>query len=202
MCDLLETDLRLRDSRPLLHFGDRGLRGLLSRRFRGRAHRPENAGNGRAGILLAAGRQPARRACDRHDGLRQPGFRHRRNSHGAYDFVTKPIEMELLAVILRRAVERRQLQRQIHSLRETVERAGRFEELLGQSPPMLQALRPVGPDRRFRGLGADPGRKRFGQGGGRPGHCTSTASGARNRSSRSTSPACPTRCWKASCSVM
>ena len=55
---------------------------------------------------------------------------------GAYDFVTKPIEMELLAVILRRAVERRELQRQIHSLRETVQRAGRFEDLLGQSPPM------------------------------------------------------------------
>ncbi len=57
---------------------------------------------------------------------------------GAYDFVTKPIEMELLAVILRRAVERRQLQQQIRSLRETVQRAGRFEDLLGQSPTMLK----------------------------------------------------------------
>ena len=57
---------------------------------------------------------------------------------GAYDFVTKPIEMELLAVILRRAVERRQLQQQIHSLRETVQQAGRFEDLLGESPPMLK----------------------------------------------------------------
>ncbi|MGO9113985.1 MAG: sigma-54-dependent transcriptional regulator [Thermoguttaceae bacterium] len=57
---------------------------------------------------------------------------------GAYDFVTKPIEMELLAVILRRAVERRQLQQQIRSLRETVQRAGRFEDLLGQSPSMLK----------------------------------------------------------------
>ena len=57
---------------------------------------------------------------------------------GAYDFVTKPIEMELLAVILRRAVERRQLQQQIRSLREAVQQAGRFEDLLGQSPPMLK----------------------------------------------------------------
>ncbi len=57
---------------------------------------------------------------------------------GAYDFVTKPIEMELLAVILRRAVERRQLQQQVRSLRETLQRAGRFEDLLGQSPPMLK----------------------------------------------------------------
>ena len=57
---------------------------------------------------------------------------------GAYDFVTKPIEMELLEVILRRAVERRQLQQQIHSLRETLKQAGRFDELLGQSPSMLK----------------------------------------------------------------
>ena len=57
---------------------------------------------------------------------------------GAYDFVTKPIEMELLAVILRRAVERRRLQQQIHSLRETLLQAGRFDELLGQSPAMLK----------------------------------------------------------------
>jgi two-component system response regulator HydG len=57
---------------------------------------------------------------------------------GAYDFVTKPIEMELLEVILRRAVERRQLQQQIHSLRESLVQAGRFDELLGQSPPMLK----------------------------------------------------------------
>jgi two-component system response regulator HydG len=57
---------------------------------------------------------------------------------GAYDFVTKPIEMELLEVIVRRAVERRQLQQQIHSLRESLLQAGRFDELLGQSPPMLK----------------------------------------------------------------
>ncbi len=55
---------------------------------------------------------------------------------GAYDFVTKPIELELLAVILRRAIERRQLQEQIRSLRAAVERTSRFEELLGESPLM------------------------------------------------------------------
>ena len=55
---------------------------------------------------------------------------------GAYDFVTKPIEMELLALILRRAVERRQLHQQIHSLREAVGRAGSFEQLLGESAAM------------------------------------------------------------------
>ncbi len=57
---------------------------------------------------------------------------------GAYDFVTKPIEMELLELILRRAFERRQLQQQIHSLRESLLLAGRFDELLGESLPMLK----------------------------------------------------------------
>jgi two-component system response regulator HydG len=57
---------------------------------------------------------------------------------GAYDFVTKPIEMEILEVIVRRAVERRQLKQQIHSLRETLLQAGRFDELLGQSSSMLK----------------------------------------------------------------
>jgi DNA-binding NtrC family response regulator len=55
---------------------------------------------------------------------------------GAYDFVTKPIEMELLAVILRRAVERRELQEKIKFLREAVERTSHFEELIGESPVM------------------------------------------------------------------
>jgi len=55
---------------------------------------------------------------------------------GAYDFVTKPIELELLAATLRRAIERRQLQEQIRSLRAAVERTARFEELLGESPVM------------------------------------------------------------------
>jgi DNA-binding NtrC family response regulator len=55
---------------------------------------------------------------------------------GAYDFVTKPIEMEILAVILQRAVERRRLQEQVRTLAEAVARSSRFEELLGESPAM------------------------------------------------------------------
>ena len=48
---------------------------------------------------------------------------------GAYDFVTKPIEMELLAMILSRAVCCRRLQQQIHQLSETLRQSARFEEL-------------------------------------------------------------------------
>jgi DNA-binding NtrC family response regulator len=55
---------------------------------------------------------------------------------GAYDFVTKPIEMELLAMILSRAVERRRLQQQVRHLSETLRQSARFEELLGESAAM------------------------------------------------------------------
>jgi len=55
---------------------------------------------------------------------------------GAYDFVTKPIEMELLAMILGRAVERRRLQQQVRQLSEAVRQSARFEDLLGDSAAM------------------------------------------------------------------
>ena len=60
----------------------------------------------------------------------------RRFGPAQYDFVTKPIEMELLALILRRAVEHRHLQEKIKFLSDAVERTARFEELLGESPGM------------------------------------------------------------------
>jgi two-component system response regulator HydG len=55
---------------------------------------------------------------------------------GAYDFVTKPIEMDLLAVTLRRAIEHRQLKEQVRVLQETHEAKSGFAGLLGESPVM------------------------------------------------------------------
>ncbi|MCO6459017.1 MAG: sigma-54-dependent Fis family transcriptional regulator [Pirellulaceae bacterium] len=57
---------------------------------------------------------------------------------GAYDFVTKPIEMDLLAIVLNRAVKHRGLQDQVRRLSEAVRRAGRFDEILGNSPVMQE----------------------------------------------------------------
>jgi two-component system response regulator HydG len=56
---------------------------------------------------------------------------------GAYDFVTKPIEIATLAVGLERAVERRRLRAEVTRLREAVARShGRFGRLLGDSAAM------------------------------------------------------------------
>ena len=137
MCELLETDLRLRDFAPscftsaqqafeaflredfALVLTDLKMPGMDGIEFCRRlvAHRPDIP----VIVMTAFGSLETAIAAIRA---------------GAYDFVTKPIEMELLAVILRRAVERRQLQQQIKSLSEAVARAARFEELLGESPAM------------------------------------------------------------------
>ena len=57
---------------------------------------------------------------------------------GAYDFVTKPVEMDMLALTLQRALKHRQLQEQIKLLSEAVGRDHPFEEILGDSPVMLE----------------------------------------------------------------
>lgn len=54
----------------------------------------------------------------------------------AYDFVTKPVEMDVLALTLQRAVGHRQLQEQVKVLSEAVERTAKFDELIGESPAM------------------------------------------------------------------
>jgi len=57
---------------------------------------------------------------------------------GAYDFVTKPIEMDLLNVTLSRAIKHRQLEEKIRLLSEAVARTERFGDILGTSPAMQE----------------------------------------------------------------
>jgi two-component system, NtrC family, response regulator AtoC len=58
---------------------------------------------------------------------------------GATDYLTKPIEVERLANILRRQPRTVDLKHEIGELRDELRKAGRFGHLLGSSPPM-QAL--------------------------------------------------------------
>lgn len=55
---------------------------------------------------------------------------------GAFDFVTKPIEMDLLVIALERAIRHRQLHQKIRRLEDQVEVSHGYGELLGESPPM------------------------------------------------------------------
>ena len=55
---------------------------------------------------------------------------------GAYDFITKPVEVEALALALDRAVQHRALREEVKRLRKAVADAQRFDELVGASPAM------------------------------------------------------------------
>ncbi len=55
---------------------------------------------------------------------------------GAYDFVSKPVELDLLAIRLERAIQHRSLSEQVRLLSDRVQQANRFSKLLGESPAM------------------------------------------------------------------
>ena len=84
---------------------------------------------------------------------------------GAYDFVTKPVEIEALAIAVRRAAEHRALRGEVKRLREVVANTRGRGELIGASPAMQQVyelIDQVSGDRRDR---ADHRRERHRQGG-------------------------------------
>jgi DNA-binding NtrC family response regulator len=61
---------------------------------------------------------------------------------GAYDFITKPVDVDALALTLGRAVEHRALREEVRRLRHALAETQRFDEMIGQSAPMkkLQEL--------------------------------------------------------------
>ncbi len=63
---------------------------------------------------------------------------------GAYDFVTKPIELDLLALTLQRAARHRKLQDQIRQLSDVVEQSARCGELIGASAVMQKLFDELG----------------------------------------------------------
>jgi DNA-binding NtrC family response regulator len=57
---------------------------------------------------------------------------------GAYDFLTKPVELDALVVALERAVQHRRLRDEVKRLRQVVDEASGFGALLGTSPAMTR----------------------------------------------------------------
>src|SRR5207248_6549136 len=57
---------------------------------------------------------------------------------GAYDFITKPFELTALTLSVQRAIQHRSLREEVKRLRQAVAEAARFEELIGDSPPMKE----------------------------------------------------------------
>jgi DNA-binding NtrC family response regulator len=66
---------------------------------------------------------------------------------GAYDFITKPVDMDSLTFTVDRAIRHRQLQEEVKRLREAVRDTHKMDELIGNSPAMkkvYELVRQVG----------------------------------------------------------
>ncbi len=55
---------------------------------------------------------------------------------GAYDYITKPFQMDELILTLRKALETRQLRKEVIRLRKEVESRYQFHQIIGKSPSM------------------------------------------------------------------
>ncbi len=55
---------------------------------------------------------------------------------GAYDFISKPVELDVLAIAIERAASHRRLREQVKALQREASRAPRFGALVGDSPAM------------------------------------------------------------------
>lgn len=134
LCDLLEEDLSRRghriwtalkvaDARELLHqqeidivLTDLNMPGTSGIEFCGELH--DNRPDLPVVIMTAFGSLETAIAALRA---------------GAYDFVTKPVDLDLLNISLKRALQHRHLQEKVRLLKEQVRRQQPDEELLGES---------------------------------------------------------------------
>jgi DNA-binding NtrC family response regulator len=63
---------------------------------------------------------------------------------GAFDYVTKPFDVEELLLIVERALEAAALRREVEALRSEVGHRYRFENIIGHGPRMQEILKTVG----------------------------------------------------------
>ncbi len=70
--------------------------------------------------------------------------------HGAYDFITKPLNIDRLEILIQRALRSRQTEQENTELRQQVDRRYGLESLIGNSPAMnevFDVIRQVAPSR-------------------------------------------------------
>jgi DNA-binding NtrC family response regulator len=69
---------------------------------------------------------------------------------GAYDFITKPLNIDRLEILIRRALRSRQVEQEVVELKQKVQTRYGLERLIGHSPPMeeiFDTIRQVAPSR-------------------------------------------------------
>jgi DNA-binding NtrC family response regulator len=60
---------------------------------------------------------------------------------GAYDYFSKPFDVPELRIVVKRALEKRKMQRDLEELKSKLERDVRFDKLIGGSDPMQEVFR-------------------------------------------------------------
>ena len=63
--------------------------------------------------------------------------------HGAYDFVTKPVNIDRLEILIKRAVRERETSRENRELRSKVQSQSTLEGMIGRSPAMVQVFETI-----------------------------------------------------------
>ncbi len=62
---------------------------------------------------------------------------------GAYDYFTKPFDLQEIRIVVRRAIEKFTLMQQIDDLRAHIDQEGKFENLIGACPAIKEVFRLV-----------------------------------------------------------
>jgi DNA-binding NtrC family response regulator len=63
--------------------------------------------------------------------------------HGAYDFLTKPLSLEKLDIVIRRALKSRKTEAEVVELHERLDRKFSFESIVGNSPAITEVINKV-----------------------------------------------------------
>ena len=111
---------------------------------------------------------------------------------GAYDFLTKPVNLDQLDLLLKRALRSREMESENVQLREQLDDKYGLENIIGNvAAPCSEVFDDDPPGRAHAGHGADPGRERHGQGAGGARHPPAEPAAPRGRSSP-----CTARPWR------
>ncbi len=62
---------------------------------------------------------------------------------GAYDFVTKPVNIDRVEILIKRALREREMRRENRELRQQVESQSRLEGMIGRSPAMVEVFETI-----------------------------------------------------------
>ena len=120
---------------------------------------------------------------------------------GAYDYVSKPFNVDELKLKVRKALERKRLQQENVLLKRVLQTSHQFSNIIGKSGRDAGGIPAGSNDRADDEHGPGHGGFGHGQGARRTRHSLQLACARTGRSSRSTAARCPRRSSSPSCSV-